>query len=54
MENERKAVFESFLKELPSVEFCCVYGSALHPNNHDKVFPLDHFHFSTFRFLFVK
>lgn len=26
-----------FLKVLPPVEFCCIYGSTLHPNNHDKV-----------------
>ncbi|XP_062096690.1 uncharacterized protein LOC133802407 isoform X2 [Humulus lupulus] len=36
MMNDGKAVLESFLKVLPPVEFCCVYGSALHPNNHDK------------------
>ncbi|XP_038711880.1 phosphatidate cytidylyltransferase, mitochondrial isoform X2 [Tripterygium wilfordii] len=36
MENENKAEVESFIKELPPVEFCCVYGSTLHPNNHDK------------------
>ncbi|KAL4559629.1 hypothetical protein LXL04_031772 [Taraxacum kok-saghyz] len=26
----------SLLKTLPPVDFCCVYGSSLHPNNHDK------------------
>ncbi|KAF4381283.1 hypothetical protein F8388_016239 [Cannabis sativa] len=36
MMNDGKAVVESFLKVLPPVEFCCVYGSALHPNNNDK------------------
>ncbi|XP_022146570.1 phosphatidate cytidylyltransferase, mitochondrial isoform X1 [Momordica charantia] len=25
-----------FLKVLPPVEFCCIYGSTLHPNNHYK------------------
>ena len=28
----------SFLTVLPPVDFCCVYGSTLHPNNQDKVF----------------
>ena len=51
MENERKAVLKSFLKALPSVDFCCVYGSALHPNNHDKVSPLDYLHFHVFDFV---
>lgn len=37
MENDQKAELESFLKVLPPVEFCCVYGSALHPNNNNKV-----------------
>jgi hypothetical protein len=32
-----KAELESFLNVLPPVDFSCVYGSALHPNNHDKV-----------------
>ncbi|KAL8253620.1 hypothetical protein R6Q59_031841 [Mikania micrantha] len=26
----------SLLKILPPVEFCCVYGSSIHPNNNDK------------------
>lgn len=30
--------FQSFLQILPPVEFACVYGSSLHPTNHDKVF----------------
>ncbi|ONI11653.1 hypothetical protein PRUPE_4G118500 [Prunus persica] len=33
MENHDKAQLQSFLKTLPPVEFCCVYGSSLHPNN---------------------
>nr|GMD96558.1 phosphatidate cytidylyltransferase, mitochondrial-like isoform X1 [Ipomoea batatas] len=33
MENEGKAELGSLLKILPPVEFCCVYGSTLHPNN---------------------
>ncbi|XP_065862545.1 uncharacterized protein [Euphorbia lathyris] len=36
MEDEKKAELKSFLEVIPSVDFCCVYGSALHPNNHDK------------------
>ena len=27
----------SFLDTLPPVEFACIYGSSLHPNNSDKV-----------------
>ncbi|GMP71176.1 hypothetical protein CsSME_00029695 [Camellia sinensis var. sinensis] len=38
METEKKAELVSLLKVLPPVEFCCVYGSALHPNNSDKCF----------------
>lgn len=30
----------NLLKVLPPVDFCCVYGSTLHPNNCDKVFLL--------------
>ncbi|XP_048229400.1 phosphatidate cytidylyltransferase, mitochondrial isoform X2 [Ricinus communis] len=36
MENGKKDELKNFLEVLPSVEFCCVYGSALHPNNQDK------------------
>ncbi|XP_048323182.1 uncharacterized protein LOC107411737 isoform X3 [Ziziphus jujuba] len=36
MEKDSKAELESFLESLPPVQFCCVYGSALHPNNRDK------------------
>ncbi|GAV75041.1 Mmp37 domain-containing protein [Cephalotus follicularis] len=42
MKNEIKAELVSFLKNLPPVEFCCVYGSALHPNNHDKSKMIDY------------
>ncbi|THG04189.1 hypothetical protein TEA_018829 [Camellia sinensis var. sinensis] len=38
METEKKAELVRLLKVLPPVEFCCVYGSALHPNNSDKCF----------------
>lgn len=37
-----KAELESFLNVLPPVDFCCVYGSALHPNNHDKSTMVDY------------
>ncbi|XP_028755414.1 phosphatidate cytidylyltransferase, mitochondrial-like isoform X1 [Neltuma alba] len=36
MEDENKSEFRSFLKILPPVEFACVYGSSLHPNNQAK------------------
>ncbi|KAI9122736.1 hypothetical protein K1719_006576 [Acacia pycnantha] len=36
MEDENKSEFRSFLKILPPVEFACVYGSSLHPNNQDQ------------------
>lgn len=37
MKDDRKEELKSFLKVLPPVDFCCVYGSSLHPNNRDKV-----------------
>jgi hypothetical protein len=37
MEIDKIAELKSFLKVLPPVGFCCVYGSSLHPNNKDKV-----------------
>lgn len=37
MKNKENPELIDFLKELPPVEFCCIYGSTLHPNNHDKV-----------------
>ncbi|KAJ4702710.1 Phosphatidate cytidylyltransferase, mitochondrial [Melia azedarach] len=42
MEAEKKAELESFLKVVPPVEFCCVYGSSLHPNNRDKSAMVDY------------
>ncbi|KAF7842934.1 phosphatidate cytidylyltransferase, mitochondrial isoform X1 [Senna tora] len=36
LEDEKQAEYTSFLKVLPPVEFACVYGSSLHPNNQDK------------------
>ena len=37
MKNVEDTGLMDFLKVLPPVEFCCMYGSTLHPNNHDKV-----------------
>lgn len=34
--------FHSFLQILPPVEFACVYGSSLHPTNHDKTTMIDY------------
>ncbi|XP_028091167.1 phosphatidate cytidylyltransferase, mitochondrial isoform X2 [Camellia sinensis] len=42
METEKKAELVRLLKVLPPVEFCCVYGSALHPNNSDKSSMVDY------------
>ncbi|GFY80427.1 hypothetical protein Acr_01g0002360 [Actinidia rufa] len=42
MESEEKAELASLLTVLPPVEFCCVYGSALHPNNSDKSSMVDY------------
>ncbi|PWA39305.1 Mitochondrial matrix Mmp37 [Artemisia annua] len=33
---ETRTGLGSLLKILPPVDFCCVYGSSLHPNNNDK------------------
>ncbi|XP_076922322.1 uncharacterized protein LOC143584053 isoform X1 [Bidens hawaiensis] len=33
---EARTNLGSLLKILPPVDFCCVYGSTLHPNNNDK------------------
>ncbi|XP_013602428.1 PREDICTED: phosphatidate cytidylyltransferase, mitochondrial-like isoform X5 [Brassica oleracea var. oleracea] len=37
METSQRDELASFLTVLPPVDFCCVYGSTLHPNNQDKV-----------------
>ncbi|XP_057499934.1 uncharacterized protein LOC130784079 isoform X2 [Actinidia eriantha] len=42
MESEEKAELASLLTVLPPVEFCCVYGSALHPNNSNKSSMVDY------------
>ncbi|KAF3599902.1 hypothetical protein F2Q69_00034358 [Brassica cretica] len=36
MESSQRDELASFLTVLPPVDFCCVYGSTLHPNNHNK------------------
>ncbi|XP_011008254.1 PREDICTED: phosphatidate cytidylyltransferase, mitochondrial isoform X2 [Populus euphratica] len=42
MEIDKIAELKSFLKVLPPVGFCCVYGSSLHPNNNDKSSMVDY------------
>ncbi|XP_044495729.1 phosphatidate cytidylyltransferase, mitochondrial-like isoform X2 [Mangifera indica] len=42
MEKGKRAELVSFLKSVPFVEFCCVYGSTLHPNNKDKSAMVDY------------
>ncbi|XP_022571235.1 phosphatidate cytidylyltransferase, mitochondrial-like isoform X3 [Brassica napus] len=36
METSEREELASLLTVLPPVDFCCVYGSTLHPNNQDK------------------
>lgn len=62
METGDRAELQGFLKVLPPVDFCCVYGSALHPNNREKVsfylfivlFPLVILHFTSLSIFFNK
>ncbi|CAN1248645.1 Phosphatidate cytidylyltransferase, mitochondrial [Linum perenne] len=42
MERSEKTKLFCFLKTLPPIEFCCVYGSTLHPNNSDKSSMIDY------------
>ncbi|CAN1845106.1 Phosphatidate cytidylyltransferase, mitochondrial [Linum perenne] len=42
MERSEKTKLSCFLKTLPPIEFCCVYGSTLHPNNSDKSSMIDY------------
>lgn len=42
MDNENRTEFGSLLKTLPPVEFCCMYGSSLHPHNNDKSSMVDY------------
>ncbi|KAH6764798.1 translocator assembly/maintenance protein [Perilla frutescens var. frutescens] len=37
MDTEKRPEHATFLDTLPPVEFACIYGSSLHPNNFDKV-----------------
>ncbi|XP_057812009.1 uncharacterized protein LOC131026238 isoform X1 [Salvia miltiorrhiza] len=39
---EMRAEHASFLDTLPPVEFACIYGSSLHPNNFDKKSMVDY------------
>ncbi|XP_047308602.1 phosphatidate cytidylyltransferase, mitochondrial [Impatiens glandulifera] len=41
MEGQTRDELGALLKVLPPVEFCCIYGSSLHPNNHDKSSMID-------------
>lgn len=50
---ETRTGLGSLLKILPPVDFCCVYGSSLHPNNHDKVIFLPILISEHFFFFFV-
>ncbi|KAL2935722.1 Phosphatidate cytidylyltransferase mitochondrial [Bienertia sinuspersici] len=42
MDEKNREELTSLLTILPPVEFCCVYGSTLHPNNHDKSRMIDY------------
>lgn len=42
MDTEKQLELAALLKVLPPVEFCCVYGSVLHPNNSDKSSMVDY------------
>lgn len=37
MDGRKRTELASLLQALPPVEFACIYGSSLHPNNSDKV-----------------
>lgn len=43
MVGQDKAELGGLLEILPPVEFCCIYGSKLHPNNKDEVFSTSFF-----------
>lgn len=42
MDSETKTELEDLLGVLPPVEFCCVYGSALHGRKRDKSSMVDY------------
>ncbi|GLU12700.1 hypothetical protein SLE2022_293620 [Rubroshorea leprosula] len=42
MDDTSRADLVSFLKVIPPVDFCCIYGSTLHPSNHDKSTMVDY------------
>ncbi|XP_073155432.1 uncharacterized protein [Henckelia pumila] len=42
MDNGKRLELTSLLEILPPVEFCCIYGSSLHPNNLDKTSMIDY------------
>ncbi|KAL3616649.1 hypothetical protein CASFOL_039043 [Castilleja foliolosa] len=42
MDGEKRPELASLLQTLPPVEFGCIYGSSLHPNNSDKTSMIDY------------
>ncbi|XP_073124169.1 uncharacterized protein [Henckelia pumila] len=42
MDSVKRLELTSLLEILPPVEFCCIYGSSLHPNNSDKTSMIDY------------
>ncbi|KAK6150243.1 hypothetical protein DH2020_017768 [Rehmannia glutinosa] len=42
MDGEKRPELASLLETLPPVEFACIYGSSLHPNNLDKTSMTDY------------
>ncbi|KAL5840896.1 hypothetical protein ACOSQ3_013581 [Xanthoceras sorbifolium] len=42
MEHEKRAELATFLEYVPPIEYCCVYGSSLHPNNKDRSAMVDY------------
>ncbi|KAI3455782.1 hypothetical protein Pfo_012445 [Paulownia fortunei] len=42
MDGEKRPELASLLETLPPVEFGCIYGSSLHPNNFDKTSMIDY------------
>ncbi|XP_021761231.1 phosphatidate cytidylyltransferase, mitochondrial-like isoform X1 [Chenopodium quinoa] len=42
MDEKKREELSGLLTVLPPVEFCCVYGSTLHPNNHDQSRMIDY------------
>ncbi|XP_022571236.1 phosphatidate cytidylyltransferase, mitochondrial-like isoform X4 [Brassica napus] len=47
METSEREELASLLTVLPPVDFCCVYGSTLHPNNQDKNLKMNSDHYAS-------